>query len=421
MEDVGLNILERQTHRNNAIIDNEVLATPIPEYFFYLKGIIFSIENDLAIPNAEISLLKNQSSILANQAGEFEMTIPKKFLDDKIVISAMGFTNDTINIFDLVKLPKKIHRIWLQTQNFNQIALDGITVIANNIILTPEEIIKKARKNISVNYNQNPYNQKFVYNYLKSTNLGPVLGHKSVVETFNSAGMKRSGSPGKKLYGDVEHFKIIGKNKGLNIKEGKLGEMALIFNWDVILNKSSVLYKTKSYALYKEGVLDYNDKEVYKIRFVNKSTKGYKSVHGSIPIESSGLIYIDKANYAVLRYEHCIKREPFESKEYLGKIVEQSQKILYSYKQKQNKLHFISHGQLTDKTTLTEKNKDSIRKEYITKREILSIYYKDSNVSIIKQPLSSISTPINFQRSINFWKRNPFILQEIKLNLGLCM
>jgi hypothetical protein len=386
------------------------------------KGIVLNIENGLAIPNAEITFLKNSRNILSNQNGEFEISLSKDFLDDKIVISAMGFINDTISIEELAKAQKKIHEFWLQTQSFNQINLDGVTVTSSNIILTAEEIIQKARKNVSFNYTQNPYNQKFFYNYIKSNDSDSVFGFKAVVETFNSKGMKKSFKGKKNLYGEVEQFKTIGKKENIKVNGTNFVEMAEMFDWDLILNKSNVLYKTRSYSLTKEGVIDYNNKEVYKIRFVEKYPSNKVSYRGHKVIkESSGLIYIDKSNYAVLRFELCIKKEPLELNKYPGKIVEQNQKILFSYKQKADRSHYIRHGQVTEEIILTSKIDGEIKNVTITKQEILSIHYKPLNISKIKQPFSSISALENSQRSTNFWRRNPFILQETKLTFGTCI
>ncbi|WP_299317871.1 hypothetical protein [uncultured Maribacter sp.] len=402
-------------------IDNAYIVSNQQE-LIDAKGIVLNIENGLAIPNAEITFLKNNRNILSNQNGEFEISLSKDFIDDKIVISAMGFINDTISIEELAKAPKKIHEIWLQTQSFNQINLDGVTVTASNINLTAEEIIQKARKNVSFNYTQNPYNQKFFYNYIKSIDSDSVYGLKAIVETFNSKGMKKSFRTSKNLYGEIEQFKTIGKKQNLKDNETNFVEMTEMFNWDLLLSKSNVLYRTKSYSLTKVGVIDYNNKEVYKIRFVEKSPNNLASYRGHSAIkESSGLIYIDKGNYAVLRYEHCIKKEPSELNNYPGKIVEQNQKILFSCKQKADKSHYIRHGQVIEEIILTSKNDDAIKNQIITKQEILSIHYKPSNITKIKQPLSSISVLENSKRSSNFWRRNPFILQEKKLIFGTCM
>ncbi|WP_424000699.1 hypothetical protein [Maribacter sp. IgM3_T14_3] len=386
------------------------------------KGIVLNIDNGLAIPNAEIKFLKNNINILSNQNGEFEFSLSKDFLEDNIVITAMGFINDTISIEDLAKAPKKIHEIWLQTQSFNQINLDVVTVTASNINLTAEEIVQKARKNVSFNYTQNPYNQKFFYNYIKSNDSDSVYGFKAIVETFNSKGMKNSFRTNKNLYGEIEQFKTIGKRQNLKDNENNFVEMTEMFDWDLILSKSNVLYRTKSYSLTKEGVIDYNNKEVYKIRFVDKSPSSLAShsSHATIK-ESSGLVYIDKSNYAVLRYEHCIKKEPLELNKYPGKIVEQNQKILFSYKQKADKSHYIRHGQVTEEIILKSKIDGVFKNQIITKQDILSIHYKPFNISKIKQPLSSIWALENSQSNTNFWRRNPFILQETKLIFGTCM
>jgi hypothetical protein len=53
-----------------------------------------------------------------------------------------------------------------------------------------------------------------------------------------------------------------------------------LFDRDVILSKSNVLYKKRLLHLKKREVLLYNDRKVYKISFVNNSPGSYSTGYG---------------------------------------------------------------------------------------------------------------------------------------------
>ena len=389
------------------------------EEVFSIVGIITDSKNRKVIPNAEVSLVKTKRSIVANKDGAFSFTIQKKDFQDKLIISAMGYASDTINISSLISTNKNQINIRLRSHKFEGIILDEVVVNSARKSLTAEDIVTKARNNIELNYYQDPYNQKFYFRtqIVKKNKITSNI--EAVINTYNSNGMKGVNTPDEGLYGEIQQMRTLAEDN-INNQYGKITNFAFIFDRDVILSKSNVLYKTSSYNLKKEEVLLYNDRKVYKISFVNNSPGSYSTGYGyPAPKKSSGILYIDTETFAVLQYEHCVVREPSEIKNQKDKMAQMLHKIIFTYKIHEGK-YFINYCNVINKSIITSIADNVILSENFLVNNVMSIDVKYSNVEKIERHLQKINQNITLKEDSKFWNNNNFILQDDKVIFDLC-
>ncbi|QSB28065.1 erythromycin esterase family protein [Flavobacterium sp. CLA17] len=386
---------------------------------FVINGKINDYKNNRVIPNADISTLKAHKSILANKDGVFSFIIEKENFNDKIVVSAFGYISDTITIKNLTDKNKHQVKIKLKSYNFQGINLDEVVVKSDLKPLTAAEIVAKAQSNIELNYYQSPYNQTFFFRNQVIKNNEIISHDESVIATYNATGMKGVNTPDEKMYGEILQTREIVQNSSKNKYSG-MSTFAFLFDRDLVLSKSNVLYKTASYTLKKEGIVPYNDQKVYKISFQNNAPDTYSTGYGyPAPKKSSGFLYIDTQTFAVLKYEHCVAREPFEIKSQAGKTAQMNHRIIITYKLSEGK-YFINYLNVTDKSIITSTADNSFLYNTYNVSNLMSTEVKTVNSQKLNRPLLKINLNNPVQENSEYWKNNSFILPDEKIIFDVC-
>ena len=387
---------------------------------FKISGKIFNSKTYRAIPNAEIRISNTNNNFKSDKFGVFNFNISKNNFSDAMIISSLGYINDTISIDKLLKINRNILKISLKPYIISGYLLDEVVLNLNKKELSAKEIITKAYKNIESNYYQNPYNQTFYFKngYIKGGE--NKINDEVFIKTYNDKGMLGSNSPYGNLYGQIEQLKNSRKKSSDYFFTGR--EMFYYtFCRDLILSKSNVLYKTDSYDLKNEGKMEYQNRTVYKISFINNSPGSYSTGFGyPSPKSSLGFLYVDIGNFAILRYEHCVQREPYIMKKYANTVLTSTHKIIETYKVI-NGYYFID--QLT---TFTKKNYSSKADNYIENNEIYEIQNIKSvnvelkNLEVIAVPIDKIDNSIGYTENTEFWKNNLIILENYKIEFDVC-
>ncbi|WP_413998123.1 erythromycin esterase family protein [Flavobacterium sp. W1B] len=389
------------------------------EEVFIINGRIRDSKNKKKIANSDISLINANRSVIANKDGAFSFNIQKNNYTDRLIIAAMGYVSDTISISKLININKKNLEIRLKPHKFEGVVLDEIIINSSSKVLTAEEIIAKARDNIKINYFQNPYNQKFYYRTQVIEKNKITSNIEAVIKTYNSYGMKGINIPDKEMYGEIEQTRKLVEDS-TNNRYGRIDNFAYIFDRDIIMSKSNVLYRSASYNLKKERIISYNDRKVYKISFINNSPGTYSTGYGyPAPKKSSGIVYIDTKTYAVLKYEHCVVREPFELKNKSDRMAQMMHKIIFTYKIFEGK-YFINYCNVIDKTTIFSKNDNLVLSEKFLVNNVMSLEINSSNLDKIERPLAKINQMTSLKEDTEFWNKNNFILQDDKVIFDLC-
>lgn len=386
---------------------------------FVINGRINDFKNHKTIANADISILQTNKNILANKEGIFSLLIDKANFNNKIVVSAFGYISDTISIKNLVDADKHFVKVKLRPFHFQSINLNEVVVNSTSKPLSAEEIVAKAQLNIEFNYDQNPYNQTFFFRNQVIKNNEVVSHDESIITTYNSIGMKGVNNPDEKMFGEIQQSRAIVENTSQN-KFGNINTFAFLFDRDLILSKANVLYKPASYTLKKEGIIPYNDQKVYKISFQNNEPGAYSTGYGyPAPKKSSGILYIDTQTFAVLKYKHCVAREPFEVKSQPGKTAQMNHKITITYKLSEGK-YFINYLNVIDKSIITSTADNSYLYDSYNVSNLMSTEIKTINTQKLNRPLLKIGLNSSVHENVNFWKNNSFILPDEKIIFDLC-
>ena len=292
-----------------------------------LNGIVIDSESNIPIPYVDVYYSSNNKSTVTNNNGLFNISKNKK-LDDFLVFSSFDYKSDSIQVRSI----KSNKSITIKLQKIKNSVILNEVVLKGTNALSAKEIVKKAKKKIKDNYVQTPFNQKFFYKVQEYKNDSLLCNEEALIETYFKKGNSGTNNPENYIFGHIAELRNTTKNYSKNERSG-IGNLWPFLIRDIILSKTNVLYRSSSYKLKKERSIYYNGRKVYKISFVNTSPGPYSTGYGHpSPLASNGVIYIDKQNFAVLYYEHCVARKKYTSKRYKYKI-QRFHKIIQSYKE----------------------------------------------------------------------------------------
>lgn len=367
-----------------------------------INGRITDAETAAEIPYADVYYSDTNKSTVTDGTGTFSISKSNNS-DSYLVFSAIGYESDSIQVREL----KNDQTIRLKVST-DDIVLNEAVVTAKSTPLTAEEIIKRARKNIPTNYVQTPYNQSFLFRVMDySTKDSITHREEALIDTYNKKGINGSNKAENGFFGEIQHIRSnSGKYdenlyKGIGARWNGIGALWALFNRDIILSKANVLYRTGTYDVAREGIVNYDGRKVHEISFVNNSPGSYSTGFGyPAPETSNGTMYIDTENYAVLKYEHYIVRQPYVSKKSKN-IIKSSLHITQSYKQVDGK-YFINLLEMSN-TSNAYSTEDVVLDRYFKLESLVSNNIETENVSIIKRPLVDLKKGFKKDANDIFW------------------
>lgn len=404
---------EARTYEKTTIAENS-------SDVFTITGKVLNSKNNKSIVNADITITNSNKSTIGNKNGSFGFSIPKNNFNDKLIISAFGYYSDTLSIAKLVSVNKTQFKIRLKPQSFQGNVLEEVVIATKRKILSAAEIVEKARQNVEINYYQEPYNQKFYFKTQLIIDDGLRKNEEVIINSYNSKGLNSSTNPSKNFYGEIEQIRNTTNNLKYNPYAAKSNRLWLVLDKNLILSKENVLFRKASYDLKKEGIIIYNDKQVYKISFINTSPGSYSTGFGyPSPQFSSGFLYIDTESFAVLRYEHCVERKVH----YYGKIekypYQQFHKIIESYKLVNGK-YFLNFSSRIDKHSKLTDSDIMFGKVRYTIYNVMSLDIETNNVQIINRPIDKLTQDVTIYNNKEFWKNNVFNLEDDNYKFENC-
>jgi len=384
---------------------NKVVETKVIAKKNNLEGIVKEYESNLPIPYVDVYYSSNNKSTIANSNGEFTIEKSKK-TDNFLVFSTFGYKSDSIRIKD-IKSTKPIDITLQKTENTTY--LDEV-VLESTKKLSAKDIIKRAEKRIKNNYVQTPFNQNFFYKVQEFNNDSLIFNEQALIETYFKKGNSGTNNPQNNIFGNI--LQLSNPLKKFNIKrERGTGNLWAIITKDIILGKTNVLYRSSSYDLKKDGVVEYNGKEVYQISFINNSPGSYSTGFGNpAPIGSKGIMYIDKKSFAVLYYEHCVTREKYTSKRFKNKF-QMFHKVIQTYKEIDGK-YFSNLFKIINKMDIYSKSDDTFLNSRYLVNYLMSTDIETQNVKPIERPIQNLKKNLKLDVNTNFWKENSFYIED---------
>lgn len=368
-----------------------------------IKGTVLNRLDEKPVPYADIYYKSNHKSVVSNQNGEFLIS-KSSDVSDYLIVSAFGYKNDSIQI-------KKVTSDFifkLKPSLEDSFLLDEI-VIESKKELSPKEIIRKARANVKQNYIQLPYNQTFYVSTQNYNDLGNLIyNEEAIINTLNKSGINGLNNPHKNIFGEILQYKTKTKNHNVEKWSG-IGNLWVQLNKDIILSRSNVLYRTSSYDFKDVSIIDYDEKLVYKINFINNSPGVYSTGYGyPAPENSIGSIYIDIENFSVLRYEHCVVRQVHQNKR-MRYPTKMYHKIIETYKEVNGK-YFLNFYKQINKVNYLIDNK--IAKTSYSNFYLMSENIETENIIEYNRPIMNIKQNLKLKEDENFWKSNNFYIED---------
>lgn len=375
-----------------------------------LKGRILDSKTKQGIPYVNISLVNTSTGTVSNDAGYFAFNYQNRdSLSGHILFSSVGYKSLQIPLNDRKLLQDSLN-----------VTLTPETTILDEIVISEKfysakQIVKKARKSIEENYYQNPFNQEVFCRVKQKEADSITFLEEASLLTYFEKGFNPSG----KKFGQILQFRNVTQNP---IKDswGGVGGMWLVYSHDIILAKSNVLYRTSAYELELTDITKYNDEEVYEITFTNKRPSSYNTGYGyPAPISSYGKLYISSESFAVLRYEHCVKRSaatyPRKNPKYRSENIRYQ--LIQTFKRYNDQyfIHHTKHVFSEDKTDL----KTHVLKHAIKSMDILSSEIYTNDIIPLEKPMGSIKVNLKIEEDPEFWNNHNIILEDDE-ELDIC-
>lgn len=395
----GIFYIEKMYPPKYVIYDNEKTKT-VTFKGSSITGSIIDYDTSEPINYADVYYSDLNSSTVSNAKGQFN--IPnKKSTNSYLVFSSIGYESDSLSTNSLTK---QIN-IRLKKSK-DDIVLNEVVVSAARIELSAEEIIKKARENIEMNYVQTPYNQSFLFKISQVNSSDSLaIGEEAVIDTYNKKGINGSNKPESNIFANIKHLRTNTDAYEKSKWQNGIGSLWAVLNRDIILSKTNVLYRNGSYDLKKQKLLNYEGQKVHKIDFINTSPGSYSTGYGyPAPIASSGSIYISTKNYAVLKYEHTIERAEYQTKK-SKKWIKQEHNIVQTYKNVHGK-YFFNLLEVSTNTDIFSREHQYLQSTY-TINKLVSNDIETSSVKILKRPLIELKQGYKKQLNDPYWEDKP--------------
>ncbi len=229
---------------------------------------------------ADVQLSESNIGVVTNSDGDFIIKVPEKMLNRKLTINHLGYRNTEV---DLSQLNKNMNIIYLEAMTF---PIEEVKVRKTD----PEDLLRAAIKNKSVNYSSDPVMMTSFYRETIKQNKNYVAVAEAVIDIYKAPYFKTTEGDRSKIFKgrksqDVKKMDtVIVKMQG-----GPYTSLLL----DVVKNPGDILSEDlfELYDYKLEGINYINDREAYVISFRQK-----ESINEPL---YEGKIYLDYDNLAV--------------------------------------------------------------------------------------------------------------------------
>jgi len=261
-----------------------------------LKGKVIDQETNEGIAFISIGIEGTFLGTATNLDGFFELKVPAEYQSKNLFFSAIGYTNQSFSISDLIR--KKDLVISLVPQSYH---IEEVDVAAESKVL--QRILRTASEKIPKNYISVPMNLKMFVEERSSVNEAPSVIQKYIVDIYDSKGYSKPSwidAFKSRSYQITESLPTLVdalfRDAGNSLDE--ILEMDLVRLSNTILNPKLL----NGFITKMEEKTVFNGDSVWIISY--ESRKLDLPHTGSFyPTSYRGKIYISTSDYAVLRNE----------------------------------------------------------------------------------------------------------------------
>jgi len=247
-----------------------------------LKGKIVDFDTNTPIPYANLILKNEEIYRVADENGNFELTVTYNILENASVnISSMGYKTRIIQLKDLtskIKLTTKYEE------------LNEVTIIGH---LSPKLVLEKSIKSIKNNHPTKLFNFNRYGNVIINKNDETLLNLELITKDYDQGYL----SP----FIITQRVEQIKWNKNINKDRYKYSSQFFAYRQNAI-RYSNILHKRK-YKKFNINFIKSNnpeDENFYIIEFKTDRNK-WNYTNRGYPTKYSGKVFINKENFAIIK------------------------------------------------------------------------------------------------------------------------
>src|ERR1035437_2258341 len=147
----------------------------------YIEGKVINLATPEPVPFATIHLKDNQLGVYANADGDFKIARNPEFMSDSVIITCIGFKKYSVAYRNLSD--STVNKIYLNPIIYS---LAEVKVISSARKLGPIAIIRRAIKNIPVNYPVKPFNYISYYRDYQKDGSNYINLNEAMVQTIDN-------------------------------------------------------------------------------------------------------------------------------------------------------------------------------------------------------------------------------------------
>jgi len=250
-----------------------------------ITGKIIDEKNGAPLSYAAISLKGTGMGTVSNGDGEFEFHLNTQHAKDTLLVSMLGYNSYLKSLAEIKEYKNLRIRLVVKPTILNE-----VVIVAKKIV--PEEIVRKALKNIAENYPTQPNMLRGFYRETHQENNRNVILVEAALDIYDN-GYKNKLSGKVKLI-NSRSSKNYRNNLFVNTRVEKWNLVASVLNNDPIKYRDRRISTGKKFAL--DSTLYYNDRLIYVISFLNYIPRFPN-------FERRNTLFIDAENYSILKYE----------------------------------------------------------------------------------------------------------------------
>lgn len=238
-----------------------------------------------------------------------------------------------------------------------------------------------------------------------------MFNEEASVMVYNQDGYTPSSTIQKKLKGEILQFRNTTENQEKDLWSG-VGSLWLMLTHDVVLDKDNVLHRPGYYDLSVIGKTVLENRLVYEISFDCKRPGAFTTGFGYPgPLSAKGRIFVDVANFAVLKFEILIYRKPYSSRKYPHlRYDPYGHQLIQTYKQHDGKYFLNYSKQVSFYKILNSKTTKHFNYAHIKEMLSTEITLGEKDISK-KLSLSSIKNKTPTEDPA-FWQNHNIVVED---------
>ena len=249
-----------------------------------LKGKVTDIDSNEPLPYASISIKSKPIGTVTNTDGEFEFHLATQYAEDTLLVSMLGYNSYHIRLAEIKEYKNLRIRLAVKPTLLNE-----VVIVAKKIV--PEEIVRRALKNIKQNYPTQANMLRGFYRETHEENNRNVILVEAALDIYDN-GYKKN-LPEKVKLRNSRSSKNYRNNLFTNTGIEKWNLAASALNNNPVKHQYRFLSTRKEFTL--DSMLYYNDRLIYVISFLTFIPRFPN-------FERKNTLHIDAQNYAIRKY-----------------------------------------------------------------------------------------------------------------------